>query len=126
MYGVPNRQRNFSGHCWTEQADFLLKGVQAWMWVPVAVKNRVIGSVGVAHVERDYFTAHHADLALTVANQAAIALINAELFRACPGARGNAGTPATGAEPARCRQSIALFRRFDRGCPAALVGPGPG
>ncbi|HLA07860.1 MAG TPA: GAF domain-containing sensor histidine kinase [Anaerolineales bacterium] len=46
----------------------------------MAVKNRVIGSVGVAHVERDYFTAHHADLALTVANQAAIALINAELY----------------------------------------------
>lgn len=63
-----------------DQADLLLKGVRAWMWVPVAVKNRVIGSVGVAHVERDFFTAHHADLALTVANQAAIALINAELF----------------------------------------------
>lgn len=63
-----------------DQADLLLKGMRAWMWVPVAVKNRVIGSVGVAHVERDYFTAHHADLALTVANQAAIALVNAELF----------------------------------------------
>jgi two-component system nitrate/nitrite sensor histidine kinase NarX len=63
-----------------DQRDLLLKGVQAWMWVPVAVKNRVIGSVGVAHVERNYFTAHHADLALTVANQAAIALINAELY----------------------------------------------
>jgi len=54
--------------------------VRAWMWVPVAVKNRVVGSVGVAHVEKNYFTAHHADLALTVANQAAIALINAELY----------------------------------------------
>lgn len=63
-----------------DQADLLLKGVRAWMWVPVAVKNRVIGSVGVAHVTPDYFTAHHADLALTVANQAAIALINAELY----------------------------------------------
>ncbi|RJP51043.1 MAG: PAS domain S-box protein [Anaerolineaceae bacterium] len=63
-----------------DQADLLLTGVHAWMWVPVAVKNRVIGSVGVAHVERDYFTAHHADLALTVANQAAITLINAELY----------------------------------------------
>ncbi len=63
-----------------DQADLLLKGVRAWMWVPVAVKNRVIGSVGIAHVERGYFTAHHADLALTVANQAAIALINAELY----------------------------------------------
>ncbi len=63
-----------------DQADLLLNGVRAWMWVPVAVKNRVIGSVGVAHVEQDYFTAHHADLALTVANQAAITLINAELY----------------------------------------------
>ena len=63
-----------------DQADLLLKGVRAWMWVPVAVKNRVIGSVGVAHVTPDYFTAHHADLALTVANQAAIALVNAELY----------------------------------------------
>lgn len=63
-----------------DQAGLLLQGVHAWMWVPVAVKNRVVGSVGVAHVERDYFTAHHADLALTVANQAAIALVNAELF----------------------------------------------
>jgi two-component system nitrate/nitrite sensor histidine kinase NarX len=63
-----------------DQADLLLTGVRAWMWVPVAVKNRVIGSVGIAHVERDYFTAHHADLALTVANQAAITLVNAELY----------------------------------------------
>lgn len=63
-----------------DQADLLLKGVRAWMWVPVAVKERIIGSVGIAHIEQDYFTAHHADLALTVANQAAIALINAELY----------------------------------------------
>ncbi len=63
-----------------DQTELLLKGVRAWMWVPVAVKNRVIGSVGVAHVEKDFFTAHHADLALTVANQAAITLINAELY----------------------------------------------
>lgn len=63
-----------------DQAELLLKGVRAWMWVPVAVKNRVIGSVGVAHIEQGYFTAHHADLALTVANQAAITLINAELY----------------------------------------------
>lgn len=63
-----------------DQADLLLKGVRAWMWVPVAVKSRVIGILGIAHAERDYFTAHHADLALTVANQAAITLINAELY----------------------------------------------
>jgi PAS domain S-box-containing protein len=61
-------------------AAVLLEGVQAWMWVPLAVKGRVIGGVGVAHAERDFFSAHHADLALTVANQAAITLVNAELY----------------------------------------------
>ena len=63
-----------------DQAAMLLEGVQAWMWVPLAVKGRVIGGVGVAHAERNAFTAHHADLALTVANQAAIAMVNAELY----------------------------------------------
>ena len=63
-----------------DSAAVLLEGVQAWMWVPLAVKDRVIGGVGIAHAKRDYFTAHHADLALTVANQAAITLVNAELY----------------------------------------------
>jgi signal transduction histidine kinase len=54
--------------------------MQSWMWVPLAVKNRIIGGVGVAHEKRNYFTPHHADLALSVANQAAITMINAELY----------------------------------------------
>jgi PAS domain S-box-containing protein len=58
--------------CWT--------GVQAWMWVPLATQERRIGFLGVAHAERNAFTAHHADLALTVANQAAIAMVNTELY----------------------------------------------
>jgi len=61
-------------------AAVLLEGMQSWMWVPLAVKGRVIGGVGVAHAKRNYFTPHHADLALSVANQAAITLINAELY----------------------------------------------
>ena len=63
------------------QAPMLLDGVQAWMWVPLAVKGRVIGGIGVAHARRDYFSKHHADLALTVANQAAATLTNAELHK---------------------------------------------
>jgi PAS domain S-box-containing protein len=63
-----------------EQSAVLLEGMRAWMWVPLVVKGRVIGGVGVAHPEQDYFTAHHADLALTVANQAAITMVNAELY----------------------------------------------
>jgi two-component system nitrate/nitrite sensor histidine kinase NarX len=63
-----------------DQASILLEGVQSWMWVPLAIKSRIIGAVGVAHAERNYFTDHHADLALTVANQAAITMVNAELY----------------------------------------------
>jgi PAS domain S-box-containing protein len=80
VWNATDPSANFLRAILDDQADLLLKGVRAWMWVPVAVKNRVIGSVGVAHVEQDYFTAHHADLALTVANQAAITLVNAELY----------------------------------------------
>lgn len=63
-----------------EQTKVLLEGVRAWMWVPLAVKGRIIGGIGVAHAEPDSFTAHHADLALIVANQAAITLVNAQLY----------------------------------------------
>lgn len=58
----------------------LLEGMQSWMWVPLAAKGRVIGGVGVAHANRNHFTAHHADLALSVANQAAITMVNAKLY----------------------------------------------
>lgn len=61
-------------------AAVLLEGMQSWMWAPLAVRGRIIGGIGVAHEKRNYFTAHHADLALSVANQAAITMINAELY----------------------------------------------
>ncbi len=61
-------------------AVILLEGMKSWMWVPLAVKGRIIGGIGVAHEELDYFKPHHADLALSVANQAAITMINAELY----------------------------------------------
>jgi len=63
-----------------DQAAILLEGVQAWMWVPLAVKGRVIGGIGIAHTEPDTFTIHQANLALTMANQAAITMINAQLY----------------------------------------------
>lgn len=61
-------------------SSVLLKGVQSWMWVPLAVKDRIIGGLGLAHTERNYFTPHHANLAMTIANQAAVTLVNAELY----------------------------------------------
>jgi two-component system nitrate/nitrite sensor histidine kinase NarX len=64
-----------------DSASVLLKGMYSWMWVPLAVKGRIIGGVGVAHEKRNFFTSHHADLALSVANQAAISMVNAELYK---------------------------------------------
>ena len=64
-----------------DSAVVLLEGMQSWMWVPLAVRGRIIGGMSVTHEKRNYFTAHHADLALSVANQAAITMINAELYR---------------------------------------------
>ena len=61
-------------------AAALLEGMQSWMWVPLAVKHRIIGGIGVAHATLNHFTSHHADLALSVANQAAITMVNAELY----------------------------------------------
>ena len=60
-------------------AAALLEGVHAWMWVPLAVRKRIIGGLGLAHAQRDYFTSHHAALALSMADQVAITMVNAEL-----------------------------------------------
>ncbi len=62
-------------------AKVLLEGMQSWMWVPLAVKGRIIGGMGVAHRKRNYFTLHHANLVLSVADQAAITMVNAELYQ---------------------------------------------
>jgi signal transduction histidine kinase len=58
----------------------LLEGIQSWMWVPLAVKDRIVGGIGIGHAEHNIFTAHHADLAMTIANQAAVTLANAESY----------------------------------------------
>jgi PAS domain S-box-containing protein len=63
-----------------DQAAMLLEGVKAWMWVPLGVKGRVIGGIGIAHAKPDAFTTHQANLALTMANQAAITMVNAQLY----------------------------------------------
>ena len=74
-----NPQAQFLRSLLEDGAAVLLAGMRSWMWVPLAVKNRIIGGVSVAHGKRSYFTPLHADLALSVANQAAITMLNAEL-----------------------------------------------
>jgi two-component system nitrate/nitrite sensor histidine kinase NarX len=73
-------QAQFLRSLLVDEAAELLKGMRSWMWVPLAVRGRIIGGIGVAHKNENHFTPHHADLALSVANQAAITMINAELY----------------------------------------------
>lgn len=80
VWSDDNPQAQFLRSLLDDGAAVLLEGMQSWMWVPLAVRGRIIGGVGVAHEKRNYFTPHHADLALSVANQAAITMINAELY----------------------------------------------
>ena len=75
-----NPQAQFLRSILDDGAQVLLEGMQSWMWVPLAVRGRIIGGIGVAETTKNYFTAHHADLALSVANQAAITMINSELY----------------------------------------------
>ncbi len=73
-------QAHFLRTLLNDGAAVLLVDMQSWMWVPLAVRGRIIGGIGVAHEKRNYFTPHQADLALSVANQAAITMINSELY----------------------------------------------
>ena len=61
-------------------AAALTEGVRSWMWVPLAVKDRLIGGLGLAHTRANYFTKHHASLARSVANQVALTMVNADLY----------------------------------------------
>lgn len=52
----------------------------SWMAIPLMVKDRVIGMLGLAYSQPGYYTSQHARLALTIANQAAVAIENARLY----------------------------------------------
>ncbi len=52
------------------------------MWIPLIVRDRIIGVLSVTHRECGYFTERHVELAHAVARQAAIAIENAQLYEA--------------------------------------------
>jgi len=54
--------------------------MRACMIVPLMLRDQVIGMLVLAASEEDAFTQHHAALALAIANQAAIAIENAQLY----------------------------------------------
>jgi PAS domain S-box-containing protein len=50
------------------------------VWAPLCVKGRVVGGLGVVDNEAGRFAARDAELLATIANQAAVALDNAQLY----------------------------------------------
>lgn len=54
--------------------------INSWLAVPLKKRGRIIGLIALDGRQRDQFTEHHAELAVTFANQVAIAFENADLF----------------------------------------------
>ena len=57
-----------------------LAGTRSWLGIPLTVKDRAIGMLRLDHPEANYFTVRAAQLALAIANQAAVAMENARLY----------------------------------------------
>src|SRR5438093_2621178 len=72
--------------------------IRSWMAVPLALKERVLGTLTISWTEPAYFTADHARLARAFADQASIAIENARLYggRGTTAARFEAQSPAAG------------------------------
>lgn len=63
-----------------DQMDAVPSYIATWMGVPLIVREQVIGMLTVDHGTRDFYTSHHAELALAFADQVAIAIENARHY----------------------------------------------
>jgi len=54
--------------------------IHTWLGVPLKVREKIIGLIALDGRNKNQFNEHHAELAVTFANQVAIALENARLF----------------------------------------------
>jgi signal transduction histidine kinase len=57
-----------------------LSYVRSWVAVPLKLKDQVIGLLSISYSQPDFYTPHQAELALAIANQAAVAIENARLY----------------------------------------------
>ena len=63
-----------------EQASLDLSIIRSGLFVPLLVKNRLVGMLVLTHREVNYYADHQAQVAQTIANQVAIAMENARLY----------------------------------------------
>ena len=62
------------------QARGSLGTSRSWLGVPLMIEDRVVGLLRLDHTAPHFFTPRHAQLAMAIANHAAIALENARLY----------------------------------------------
>ena len=65
----------------TETLEERLLAERCIMYVPMMLKGKMVGGLILRHSEPDYYKQSHADLAMAIAHQAAIAIENARLYR---------------------------------------------
>jgi len=69
---------------WRQSTVHMMPGgepeIGSWLGVPLLIKEKAIGMLVMGHKQVNFYTSRHADLALAIANQAAIAIENARLY----------------------------------------------
>jgi PAS domain S-box-containing protein len=63
-----------------EYVDREMEYMRTWVGIPLMVRERLIGWLSLHHSEPQAYAQHHAALAQTIANQAATAIENAQLY----------------------------------------------
>jgi signal transduction histidine kinase len=66
-------------------ASNLASEIRSWMGVPLTVKDQLIGLLVLFHLRPGYYSEERAKLALAFANQVAVAIENASLYRQAKG-----------------------------------------
>ena len=64
-----------------DRLETALGHARCWLAIPMLIKERVTGILGLQHRQPNYYTAHHAELALAFAHFVAIALENGRLVQ---------------------------------------------
>ena len=55
--------------------------IRSWLGVPLMAKGKLLGMLTLDHEQTNYFSAQHAELVQAFANQASIAMVNAQLYQ---------------------------------------------
>lgn len=67
-------------HVFKDSEGSIFEHVQSWTWIPLIIKEQVIGALSLSHNEPNHYSPEKAQLILAFANQAVVAIENARLY----------------------------------------------